>query len=555
MKTFKEFINENIKDLLQGRSEDDIEKRLEGLDDIEKIKMVLQYDLPEKYLPQKYYDIVNEYITSIKNSVKELKNILNKPVINVESYIEIFNTIILAYTHFSNVEDQYDDLEVDEIIHEISELDEDRIKIIVWYNYTDDYETFYTTYDKLNFFDLDMLDKKLKKAIKTFNSINENIKDLLQPKSDDEIIKALEGLSDSDKIKQIIINQLDFNLLPRNKDGICLYDDWLIISKSNITELPDNLLVKGWVLCDHNKLSKLPKGLTVLGSLYCQHNLLTEIPNDIYVKGKLLCYDNAKVLELPDGAEVGEFQNIEVIESMYESVKDLLQPKSYDEIKKNLNYLNAFDKTNMIIKYQLDSKLMPSKDDMIKSLDVVNTLDKIRYIYRFDLPKKYLPSDKDIKEALKNVSVPSIISWVRTFKLSEKLLPILNKIKEHIKKLDNNDQIMFIFENGLPYDLLPRTKDGICKFYKYYNTDLNIQNIGLTKLPDNLTVYNNLDCSNNNLKELPKGLKVYKHLFCDSNLLTELPDDLYVMGDVYCGNNKAKLKLPKGAVVIGEIIN
>jgi len=27
------------------------------------------------------------------------------------------------------------------------------------------------------------------------------------------------------------------------------------------------------------------------------------------------------------------------------------------------------------------------------------------------------------------------------------------------------------------------------------------------------------------------------------------------MGDVYCGNNKAKLKLPKGAVVIGEIIN
>ena len=125
--------------------------------------------------------------------------------------------------------------------------------------------------------------------MKTFKQYNESVKDLLQPKSNDEIIKALEGLSDNEKIKQIIRYQLDYSLLPRNSEGICTYYDYLNCSNNQLTSLPDNLVVNGNLICYYNLLTSLPENLIVKGDLYCGYN--NQLPEGIKkpkgVKGNL----------------------------------------------------------------------------------------------------------------------------------------------------------------------------------------------------------------------------------------------------------------------------
>ena len=128
--------------------------------------------------------------------------------------------------------------------------------------------------------------------MKTFKQYNESVKDLLQPKSNDEIIKALEGLSDNEKIKQIIRYQLDYSLLPRNSEGICTYYGHLNCSIYELTSLPDNLVVNGNLNCSDNKLTSLPENLVVNGDLDCRYNKLTSLPDNLIVNGYLNCSFN-----------------------------------------------------------------------------------------------------------------------------------------------------------------------------------------------------------------------------------------------------------------------
>jgi len=62
MKTFKQFINENVKDLLTGKSDDVISKELDKLKIQDKLRYIQKYDLSDKFMP----------------SDKEIKNYLNK---------------------------------------------------------------------------------------------------------------------------------------------------------------------------------------------------------------------------------------------------------------------------------------------------------------------------------------------------------------------------------------------------------------------------------------------------------------------------------------------
>ena len=139
--------------------------------------------------------------------------------------------------------------------------------------------------------------------MKTFKQYNESVKDLLQPKSNDEIIKALEGLSDNEKIKQIIRYQLDYSLLPRNSEGICTYYDYLNCSNNQLTSLPDNLTVEGYLYCYDNKLTNLPENLVVEGDLNCSFNRLKSLPDNLIVKGYLDCRYN-QLKKLPENLVV-----------------------------------------------------------------------------------------------------------------------------------------------------------------------------------------------------------------------------------------------------------
>ena len=69
--------------------------------------------------------------------------------------------------------------------------------------------------------------------------INEGLTDKMKPKSEDEVLKSLEKLSDSDKIIAIIKHQLNFDLLPDN----LTVREFLDLRGTKITKLPKSLRV------------------------------------------------------------------------------------------------------------------------------------------------------------------------------------------------------------------------------------------------------------------------------------------------------------------------
>ena len=142
------------------------------------------------------------------------------------------------------------------------------------------------------------------------NSMNESLKDKIKGKSDNELIKELDNLNDSDKIKAIIEYKLPYDLLPDNltvsgnlfcsrdnnltslPDNLIVSDNLYCNNNDNLTNLPNNLIVKGHLDCSYNNLTSLPNNLIVNGNLFCSNNQLTSLPNDLKVNGNLYCNNN-----------------------------------------------------------------------------------------------------------------------------------------------------------------------------------------------------------------------------------------------------------------------
>ena len=132
--------------------------------------------------------------------------------------------------------------------------------------------------------------------MKTFKEfINEGLRDKMVGKSNEEVLKSLEKLSDSDKIIAIIKYQLDYSLLPITLDS---------------NGVPDNLIVKGDLYCSNNQLIRLPDNLVVEGDLDCGNNQLIELPDNLIVEGGLWCANNKGMLKKPKDAKIcGIFMN------------------------------------------------------------------------------------------------------------------------------------------------------------------------------------------------------------------------------------------------------
>ena len=153
------------------------------------------------------------------------------------------------------------------------------------------------------------------KTFKEFinEELNEGLRDKMVGKSDNEILKSLEKLSNSDKIIAIIKYQLDYSLLPITLDSNGVPDNLIVkgdlyCSNNQLIRLPDNLVVKGGLNCSYNQLTKLPDNLVVEGDLKCWNNQLTKLPDNLVVEGDLWCRNNK--IELPKNAKIeGGFYN------------------------------------------------------------------------------------------------------------------------------------------------------------------------------------------------------------------------------------------------------
>ena len=170
-------------------------------------------------------------------------------------------------------------------------------------------------------------------------------------------------------------------------------------------------------------------------------------------------------------------------EFINESVKDLLRPKSEDEIKNIISGLNVGDKIRMINMHKLDNEYYPTDEEIHDYLVTLDTLSKIEFISDYKLDKKFLPPDDDIKNYL---STLDIMVWVRTIKkygLDDKFLPSTRKIKKEVFDKENmkNFQKSFYHKSSI----IPSITDKDIVMLKSYNTIVAEYNFKTKKLQIN----------------------------------------------------------------------
>ena len=85
---------------------------------------------------------------------------------------------------------------------------------------------------------------------------------------------------------------------------------WLDLEMSKITKLPKNLVVGGYLYLDNTPITELPDSLVVGGGLYLRHTKITKLPNNIVVGG-YLDLRHTNIVELPANLAVGGFLDLE----------------------------------------------------------------------------------------------------------------------------------------------------------------------------------------------------------------------------------------------------
>ncbi len=89
------------------------------------------------------------------------------------------------------------------------------------------------------------------------------------------------------------------------KDGKLYYNSYLDLRHTEITELPESLVVGDGLDLRHTKITKLSDNLIVGGSIYLYGTNITELPDNLVVGGHLDLF-GTKITKLPDNLVVGD---------------------------------------------------------------------------------------------------------------------------------------------------------------------------------------------------------------------------------------------------------
>lgn len=183
MKKFKEF-NESAMDFLKPKSEEEILKSLEKMDDLERSEFIIRKNLPKKYLPDNYDDIVNDMINSIKNMVKKYGKKVNDTLT-----IKIGDLDPIYYPELSlDSKGVFEEHSIKSLCLRyvnVNVVDWDKDKLIKIYEFP---------YEKLDIVSLEEITFLLNEGEDLLMSnINEGAMDFLKPKSKENILKELPG--------------------------------------------------------------------------------------------------------------------------------------------------------------------------------------------------------------------------------------------------------------------------------------------------------------------------------------------------------------------------
>lgn len=101
------------------------------------------------------------------------------------------------------------------------------------------------------------------------------------------------------KGKKILLEIKLLNKIPLSKEDL-VYNDDLELTFSNITYLPDNLVVNGYLILLANEIiKKLPNNLTINGDLNLYGSIIEKIPKKLKVYGDLNLF-GCEISLLPD---------------------------------------------------------------------------------------------------------------------------------------------------------------------------------------------------------------------------------------------------------------
>ena len=113
------------------------------------------------------------------------------------------------------------------------------------------------------------------------------------------------------------------------KDGKLFYDGDIDLTKTVITELPDNLTVMGHLILNKAAIKKLPNTLTTFGCLFLYVTDITKLPDNLKV-GENLVLIKTKITELPDNLIVGG--NLRIVNGYIEKLPNNLIVGGYIEL-------------------------------------------------------------------------------------------------------------------------------------------------------------------------------------------------------------------------------
>jgi hypothetical protein len=106
----------------------------------------------------------------------------------------------------------------------------------------------------------------------------------------DELIKKIldKEHNNNTQIELIIMFYLDHKFLPRNDNGVCVYEGDLELSHMGELILPSKFTVNGSLNCEYSILDLLPDDLTVNGDLNCNGIANLNRPKNLIVGGRFL---------------------------------------------------------------------------------------------------------------------------------------------------------------------------------------------------------------------------------------------------------------------------
>lgn len=575
-------LNEGISDYLQPKSEEEIDRQINSMPLPKKIVFVYDNNLDkEKYLPENINGIKRVFIYQIKDRLNHI--------------VGNYKVVIIPYKKENNGTEYF-----------IDEIDRNGVTIYKYkYHVNGGWrkkESMYLSYDSLDIYHLAKI-----MSILDFDNTNESVKNILQPKSEDEIEDAIDKISKLDIIKQLDTirrYKLGQRYMPSDdkiKDELSKLDT---IGKINMIDRYN--LDKKFMPSD-SEIHKLP----IMNKLHLIN--LDMIPKYFLPSkeelGNLLRYNIARgvkedalnvvkkyVYKYPMDAgffvnfiyklnSYGEYRKY-LIDVVGDHIHDLIedgnidvdsfdgmtdedminqyldddakiefigQSKYYTSVDIFKNFVTDLRKTSWgeaRINEGVKDILRPKSGEEMKiAIDNIDNIDeRIKKIIKMGLPKEWLPPKEDMLKYVRKMSIEDRYKFVVDNKLDSSLLPNRNEIEAWLSNKNNNEIINNVLKFKMPYKFLPRNTDGIC----YCSTSLMIQNMGIDMLPENLTVNGNFSVANNKLTELPKGLRVNGHFLCNGNQLTSLPDDLYVERNIYCYDNAVVLKEPSTATIKGK---